>query len=565
MIKKLLFLAGCFLIVFPCSFAFSESQEKIKSFVAEIEIKESGELLIKEKIVYDFGTLSRHGIFRNLPLDGLEEIKIIKVEDEFGNPYKFTISKERNYLKLKIGDPEKEVTGQKTYVIFYKVFGSLGYFENHDELYWNVTGNEWSIPIEKSEALIYLPKKISEKDLKLDCFTGYFGSKEKDCSFFTTKEGNIRFKAKRTLNPKEGLTIVLGWPKGIVRQPSFFQKFLFLFKNFWPILMPVFVFFYLLREWWYKGKDPKIKQPIVVEYEPPENLRPAEISLVLNQEVNQEDLSATILDLAVKGFVKIKEIKEKIFGLFEEKDYELVKIKDFKDQKEDLRGYERKLLEKIFENKEKVSISELKNRFYFEVEAILDSVYSEISSLNYFFGNPKKVVNRWRNLGLVIIFSSLFCPFVFQNNLVPFFSFLSSGILFLIFAPFMPKRTKKGVEIYQKILGFKEYISSAEKYRVQFYERENIFEKYLPYALVFGLAEKWAKAFEGIYTTPPSWYEGEWKGGFSTSSLLHSVNQSLLKIDQTFSPNVAKTKKISGFGRGGFAGGGRGGGGGGSW
>jgi len=133
----------------------------------------------------------------------------------------------------------------------------------------------------------------------------------------------------------------------------------------------------------------------------------------------------------------------------------------------------------------------------------------------------------------------------------------------LIFSPFMPKRTKKGTEAYWHILGFKEYINTAEKYRAQFYEKENIFEKYLPYAIIFGLADKWAKAFEGIYNRPPSWYEGDFGPRFTTLVFVNSVSRSLSSANSAFVSRPGGGG--SGFGGGGFSGGGGGGGGGGSW
>lgn len=127
----------------------------------------------------------------------------------------------------------------------------------------------------------------------------------------------------------------------------------------------------------------------------------------------------------------------------------------------------------------------------------------------------------------------------------------------------MPKKTEKGTEAYWKILGFREYINTAEKYRVQFQEKENIFEKYLPYAIIFGLADKWAKAFEGIYLQPPTWYEGEFGPRFTTYAFVNSLNHSLSSINSAFISRSGGGG--SGFGGGGFSGGGGGGGGGGSW
>ena len=548
-----------FLPISGRSYEMNFYQERIKDFEVEFNINEDGYFLVKESIIYDFDGNSKHGIYRDIPLKNIK-IKVLKVTDEFGNNYPFKISKKGEYLEIKIGDPNKLITGTRIYNIFYRVDNGIGYFNDHDELYWNVTGQGWEVPIEKVGALIHLPEKVFESNLKLDCFTGFFGSKEKDCSYRMEENGDIIFESKKSFIPGEGLTIVLGLPKGLVREPNLLQKFLWNLADFWPLLIPIFVFGYLFKEWWYKGKDPKIKKTIIAQYEPPDNLRPAEVSLVLRQKVDPRDISATLVDLAVRGFIKIREIKKS--GIFSRTDYELIKLKDFNDFKENLKLYERDLLRNVFEFNKEVLVSGLKNRFYSHLPNIMEAVYSGVSDFKYFISNPKEVTKKWSGIGIGTLVFGSFLAFLLKNFLLlgPIFI---SGILFLIFSPFMPKRTGKGTGAYWHILGFKEYINTAEKYRAEFEEKENIFEKYLPYAIIFGLVDKWAKAFEGIYNRPPSWYEGDFGPTFSTYVFIHSMDRSLSNFTNAFISRPGGG--VSGFGGGGFAGGGGGGGGGGSW
>ena len=559
--KRKLISLLCVLILFFPVFILGQGNfysEKIRNFSVEFDINKDSSLLIKESILYDFGENLKHGIYRDIPLGNIK-IKVLKVIDEFSDPYPFKVSKEGKYLRIKIGDPNKLIKGTHTYNIFYRVDNEIGYFNDRDELYWNVTGHEWEVPIERAGALIHLPEKVFESDLKFDCFTGFFGSKEKNCNYRMDEDGDIIFESK-SFNPREGLTIVLGWPKGLVKEPSLFKKFLWNFEKFYPFLIPIFVFLYLFREWWYKGKDPKIKKTIIAQYEPPDNLRPAEVSLVLRQKVSPKDISATLIDLAVRGYIKIREIKKS--GIFSKTDYQLIKLKDFNDLKKNLKLYERGLLRNVFEFNEEVLVSGLKNRFYSHLPNIMGTVYYGIPDFKYFISNPKEITKKWSEIGIGILVLGLFLAFLLNNFLLlnPIFI---SGILFLIFSPFMPKRTEKGTEAYWQILGFKEYINTAEKYRAEFEEKENIFEKYLPYAIIFGLVDKWAKAFEGIYNRPPSWYEGDFGPQFSTFVFVNSMNRSLFNVNSAFVSRPGGG--VSGFGGGGFAGGGGGGGGGGSW
>jgi uncharacterized membrane protein len=575
-----IFLAILILAISQTAFSqnyFGFSSEKIKNFFVEITVNKDSSLIIKESILYDFGEIFKHGIYRTIPLKDIK-IKVLKVVDEFDYPYPFKVSKESGYLKIKIGDPNKVIKGEHTYNIFYKVSGGLGFFRDHDELYWNVTGNEWEVPIEKSEALIHLPEKISQENLKFDCFTGSFGSKEKDCRFRSDDNGNINFQSNGSLHSREGLTIVLGWPKGLIKEPSIIQRFFWNLEIFWPLFIPLFAFTYLFKEWWEKGKDPRIKKTIIAQYEPPDNLRPAEVSLIMKQKVQPRDVSATLIDLAVRGYIKIREVKTEMLGIFKKNDYELMKLKDFDDFKEDLRDYERELLRRIFipkSERELLSsvsaqqttlLSSLENKFHQHLSKIMKEVYSGISQFKYFTSDPQKITKKWLSWGTAIIVISCILPAFHLSGFFLFISLLISGILICIFSPFMPKRTEKGTEAYWHILGFKEYINTAEKYRAQFYEKENIFEKYLPYAIIFGLVNKWAKAFEGIYHNPPSWYEGDFGPQFTTLVFINSIDRSLSSVNRAFvSRPGGGMGGVSGFGGGGFAGGGGGGGGGGSW
>jgi len=554
-----IFLVGSVLVLTGISvFAQSENSfypEKIEDFSVEIEIKKDGSALFKESISYDFGQNLKHGIYRDIPLGALQ-IKVIKVGDEAGNNYRFETQKEFKYLKIKIGDPNSFVSGKKIYNIFYSVENPIRYFENHDELYWNVTGNEWEVPIENSSASIIFPEKISREDFQFDCFTGSLNSKEKSCQFEIRENGEIHFLSSRSFSAKEGLTIVLGWPKGVIQEPSTAKKIGWQIKNLWPILIPILTFIFLLKNWWQKGKDPVLKKTIIAQYEPPDNIRPAEMNFLINQRVQPIDISATLIDLAVRGYLKIAEIEEK--GFFKKTDYKLIKLKDFSSQKENLSNYEREILEKIFSQEEEIKISELKNNFYKNFSGIKNKIDSDVLKYDYFVSDPQKASIPYLIFGIVLL--PICFIFVFFN-LIFFISILATGILFLIFSAIMPKRTEKGVQALWHARGFKEYIKTAEKYRVQFQEKENIFEKYLPYAIVLGLTEKWAKAFEDIYLNPPSWYQGSFGPNFTTHIFVNSLNNSLSSMNFA----LAGTSSSSGLGGGGFAGGGGGGGGGGSW
>ena len=538
------------------------SAESIYSFDVEINVSQDSSFLVKEKILYNFGNLQKHGIIRSIPLTDVGSVKVVGVVDGSSNVSRYETSKKGGYLKIKIGDPDKTITGSRLYTISYEVKDGLRFFKDHDELYWNVTGNEWPVPISAAQIAIRLPGSVSDDDLEFDCYTGSLGSKEKSCVWQRDNNGKIVFRSFRQLNLSEGLTVVLGWPKDIVKRPLL----PFWIKQNWPMGLPILIFIFLFFYWWQRGRDFPVKKPIMALYEPPQGLKPAYVGAILRQKVGPLEVCATIIDLAVRGYLKIREIeKTGIAGLFGKNDYEIIRIKDFQETS-DLSEYEYDLLRTYFlesSNESGIKLSQVK----LDIRPFSKLVLAGATGEGYFVSNPETTRKFFMSVGVVIIALAWFfggnSVYGFLANPLFLMACLLSGLVFIIFSLVMPKRSKKGAEVYWQILGFKEYIDKAEKYRLQFAEKENLFEKYLPYAIVFGSVNKWAAAFEGIYKNPPSWYEGRYPGSFSTLVFASSFNHAVSSMNQVFSGRGGGGS--SGFGGGGFSGGGGGGGGGGSW
>lgn len=551
--KKLILIILVCVLIFVGATTFSKNNqfpEEIKSFFVTITINKEGSFLVKEEIVYDFGENYRHGIYRDIPLgDTLIDVK--DVTDNLGNSYKYETHIESNILRIKIGDPKKKIKGEHTYNIYYEVWNGINFFSDRDELSWNAIGTEWNVPIKKSGVIVRLPEKLPKENLRLSCFTGVKGSMESNCVINVKENGEIVFESQKIFMPKEGLTIVVAWPKGIIKDIPNSIKIHILLREIWPVIIPFFVFVYLFIKWLRKGKDFKIKKPIVAQYEPPDNLRPAEVGLILNQRITGKEITATLIDLAVRGYIKIQEV---FVNNSEDKDFELIKLKDFENKQEDLREYEREILRKIFGSKNKILVSELENiKDNLKLSTIAKKLFSETGK-KYFVSNPQKIQDRLIGNGISIIIISIFLAPLFNNGVL-FLAGLLSGFLLILFSKFMPKKTKKGIEAYWHILGFRNYINTAEKHRIKFQEKENIFERFLPYAIVFGLTEKWLKVFEEL--------ENERFGDFSYKNF-HNV---VVSIDNHFSSLNFEISSLggSGFGGGGGVGSGGGGGGGGSW
>lgn len=539
----------------------AQMAEKIDDYAVEVKINRDATIDIIETIQYDFGANQKHGIFRNIPFKykargGNFKLRLLNfsVKDENGMAYNFTKTKSGNETVVKIGDVDKFVSGRKTYVIGYTVDRAINYFDNFDELYWNGIGTEWNVAIENSSIKVFLPESISDSDLQISCYVGSGGSTEKCLDFENRGEGEIYFTSRR-LNPLEGFTFAVGFPKGIVREPSVGEKILETVKDNWVAAVPFLVFFILLYLWWTRGRDPKGRETIIAQYDAPDNFTPIEVGIIINERSDAKDVSAQIIHLAIKGYLKIEQIENKIL-IFSSRDYKLEKLKEVDDN---LKDFEKKIMYGLFRKGNVANISDLKNKFYKDVKKANDDAYKNLVVAGYFVKNPNTVRTFYSVIGGIALFLGFFVPTFLQDG---FFAaaFTISGIMIILFGIAMPRKTKKGVLAREHILGLKEYLSVAEKDRINFHnapeKTPEHFEKLLPFAMVLGVEKEWAKQFEEIYRQNPSWYAGPVGTSFSPSAFASDM--------KSFSAATAASGG-SGSSGGGSSGGGGGGGGGGSW
>lgn len=569
------------LALFLFLFSFTQAKaESISNFSVDIKINKDASVFVTESIAYDFGSLQRHGIYRFIPYrykarGGTYKLNFsqISVTDEFGNPYKFFSNYKDGNLYLKIGQEDKLVTGQHIYIIKYKVERAVNYFSDHDEFYWNVTGNGWPVPIEKAVARVYLPRPLSVGDLSAACFIGVYGS-DKECQEKKVLSQSAEFFSGN-LSANEGLTIVLGWPKGIVYEPTWWENLFFKVKDNLILFLPLFVLVIMFGLWWKKGRDPKGRGVIIPRYSPPDNLTPVEVGTIVDERVNRRDTVSIIIDLAVRGYLKITRVEEK--NLWRKKvDYELEQVRP---ADKSLKFFEMIFLDGLFRHQptvakyigfpddKKILLSDLKGDFYSTINEVEKSVYAEVAKSGYFSKNPNEVRFVYFGIAIAFVVLGFFAARIWGQ--LYFLSFLLSGLIIGFFGLFMPRKTSKGVRAYEHILGLKEYLQVAEKDRLKFHnspqKNPKLFEKLLPYAMVLKVEKEWAEQFKDIYKQPPSWYNDPSISVFNIvffMNSLHSFSTSAASV-LNFQKSSASAGG-SGF-SGGFSGGGFGGGGGGSW
>jgi uncharacterized membrane protein YgcG len=556
------------------------SAEEIALFDVELFLDAAGGVAIVENITYEFGGEPRHGIYRDIPVrydrdwqtDHRLDLTVDEVTRFSGEARPYHVERNSSQVRIKVGDVNRWVSPREDYRIRYRVREGVVFLEEHDELYWDITGNEWTVPIRAVTARVHLPPGIDATSLQTRCFTGVHGSVAANCTVFA-EGGSVRFEAAG-LGPSEGLTVAVAFPKGVFAEPTgierFFRSFL-AWGGFW-LFAPFAAFGLMQRQWRRRGRDRGVGDAIPVRYEPPEGLTPAEVGTLIDESADMEDVTATILDLAVRGYLEIEEVETTRLLFLTDKDYTLHARRA---ADEALKPHERVLLGALFTgDATSVELSSLKNHFYEEVPGLQKALYQSLAETGgYFPASPEQVRKRWRAFAVVLLVGAVFCWGFFGLPPAAGVSVLACGAIVFFHAPHMPRRTRKGRKAYEEILGFQEFMSRVDRDRLERMGGRSAgnFERCLPYAVVLGVADEWAEAFEGIYTQPPDWYRSDrYRGGFYPGHFVTDVGHSLQTMGQTFASrpsNAGSTGFSSGgaFGGGGFSGGGFGGGGGGSW
>lgn len=569
----------------------------IERFHAAITVQPDASLRITEAIDVDFQSLQRHGIFRDIPIryaydrdhNRVYRLEVIAVTDAQGKPWPYEQSRQGAFIHLRIGDPNRTVSGRQSYRITYRLQGALNAFPTHDELYWNVNGADWPVPTLQVSATVQTPGGIE----RVACYQGAQGSTEPCAARFAA--GTAEYASTRPFAPGEQLTIVTGMRKGVVAEPRpilearprdarrYFEAVNGLTLGATALVLAAGLGL-LSWNWWTRGRDRRYttlyyltdnpeeetrplfaRYPIVVELQPPEHLKPAQMGLILDERVDTKDVTATIIDLAVHGYLTITELRPTgvLPRLFGHKDWLLIRRRADTDK---LAEYERAILDGLFRQKDEVTLSSLENHFYKDLKLAKNALYRDALARKWFNGNPDHVRTIWRAAGAAVIVLGVGVTvglgYRFGAGMVGL-PVVLTGVLLFLTAGAMPRRTAKGSELLRRILGFRQYLVTAETDRQRFNERANIFAEYLPYAIVFGAVGKWARAFRGIDTQAAvaSWYQG------TTAFDAQGFSRVLASFSNQVTQTIASTpggSGASGF-DGGSAGGGGGGGGGGSW
>ena len=554
----------------------ASADERILNYDSDLAIQADGSLLVTETIrVRAEGVNIRRGLYRDFPTRYKDrygnrvvvDFELLGVERDGRSEPNFT-ERLSNGVRINTGNDNFLPTpGEFTFRIRYRTSRQLGFFPDHDELYWNVTGLGWTFPIDAATATVTLPSPVPSASLTLDGYTGRGGEQGKDFHAASTAPGVAVFKTTRSLAPGEGLTIALGFPKGVIAEPTRAQRWRWFLRDNRGVLVALsglmlLAVFYLWR-WVLVGRDPHAG-PIFPRYEPPQDFAPGELRMMRRMGQDNLCFSSDVVDMGVRGFLQIYEGKGKDgWRLVREPGASL----------ELLTASQRALAARLFKGDDEIV---LKNTEAARVSGALAAHASEMLKRL----KPRYFLANGGSLLLGVIFSLLVGGLAFLvsgGNGIPFL--IASGVLGLVlhivFARLLKAPTREGRKLLDEIEGLRMYLGVAERDELKSLPGPDQppaldakrYEALLPYAMALEVEEAWTSKFTaavGAATaqqTSPTWYHGS----SPTSRMgLAGIGSSLgSALTQQISASSHPPGSSSGSGGGGSSGGGGGGGGGG--
>ncbi|MGE5285620.1 MAG: DUF2207 domain-containing protein [Micromonosporaceae bacterium] len=567
----------------PVAVSAQGGPERITSYDTAFAIQRNGSVVVTEQIVYDFGGNKRHGIIRVIPVkfryngsyDRTYTLTVLSVQSPDA-PAQYQAENNGSSVSIRIGDPGQLVTGQHTYRLTYRLRGVLTAYASHDEFYWNATGNQWNVPIGRAAVQVSAPAQVT----RAVCYAGPAGS-TRPCQQGGITNGSATF-TQSGLGPHEGVTVAVAIPAGVVPVPRPVLEERWTLQRAFAatpatlgvsggLLLALMAAGALIMRARRRDRLPARPQDATLaETAPPEGLRPGQAGLLLTGVAGSREITATIVDLAVRGYLRIEE--EQRPG---SRDWKLVLPPQANGQFGGLLDYEQTLLGALLKNA--VQEEGIPHVWLSLVAAavplrqVRNELYRQAPGRGWFTARPDRVRRRWRIAGCVVLVISLLMVLVVAASTdagLVAIPFVLAGLAMIAGARWMPVRTEQGRQLASRLLAFQDYIKTATVAQARTGGPGDALYDYLPYAIVFGCTSEWAEATAALTGTSqaPSWYRG-------TRPLSVTDMALLARAAYYFTPRyVATHGHLAGRGpsggsgfSGGYSGGGMGGGGGGSW
>jgi len=564
------------------------ADERILSFESAVRVRPDSTLEVVETLrVRSEAREIRRGITRDFPTqyrdrDGRRVVvgfDVLGVQRD-GRPEPFIVEKRANGVRIWIGDPDVYLPAATyTYQIVYRTDRQIGFFGDHDELYWNVTGNGWVFPIDQAAARITLPAAVPDELVRLEAYTGRQGAKgrEWEARFETD---TALFATTRRLAPFEGLTVVVGWPKGLVTAPDGWQRVGYQLRDAWPAFVAVggllLLLLYYHRAWVAVGRDPA-RSVAVPLYESPGGLSPASLRYLDRMAYDDRCFAAAVLQLAIQGQLTIEQAPRGLLGGGGQ--YTLSRRDP--PAEATLSADERVLLDRLFSAG---PVVELDNENHALLTAAKESHRKVLKTAH--IPAEFRLNSGWHTAGIVLslllgvlaiglpLLAGGFGPgwlFASPPGWITLGAVFAAFVADVVFGWLLKAPTVAGRKLMDRIEGFRLYLDLAEGNDLKLVDEPpltpELYERNLPAALALGVEQNWAERFATVFATQaaaqgPTWYHGDrWDAG-DVSGFSSGLGSS---FSSAISSASTAPGSSSGGGGGGSSGGGGGGGGGGGW
>jgi uncharacterized membrane protein YgcG len=579
----------CILVLLTASAA--SADERILSYDSLIQVHSDSSLAVTETIrVRAEGDKIKRGIFREFPTTyfrrGGERVtvgfELLSVRRN-GRDEPYHTERRSNGVAIYVGHQDRFLSpATYTYEIRYRTDRQLGFFADHDELYWNVTGVDWDFPIDSAAAEVQLPAGVPGDAVWLEGYTGPMGATWRHYRA-ATEDGRAVFETTRPLGRREGLTIVVGWPKGHVTAPGQLARLGYFLRDNRPLTYGVLgliaLLGYYLFIWNRVGRDPP-RGVVIPRYRPPEGESPASMRYLLDMGYDNRCFVSGILSLAVKGYLVIEQQAGRLFkkgGYLLHRKY---------GSQTPLSPDEHALLRTLFGKGDSL---ELDDKNHAILQRAKNSHEAELKRkyLNPFF----RLNSGWRFLGGVLSLAVIGAAIVWQAVLggygLEWFAVTPGGwgtmavavtALFVVnttFARLLRAPTQAGRKLMDEIEGFRLYLSVAEGDELALAgaprKTPGLYEAYLPFALALGVSQAWSEQFATLFRAQaaagysPEWYDGDRFDANNLGRFTSSLSDSFDSAVSSASTPPGESSGSSSGGGGGSSGGGGGGGGGGGW
>ena len=541
---------------------------RIPAYEIHIQVRPDLSLQVHERYTVDFRQDPHRGIYRQIPAvyrRGLlfqnARIHVHQVLRN-GQAEPYVVRLKGRDLFLRIGDPHRWLRDLEVYDIVYTVRYGLDLRGDSAYLYFNAIGPQWSVPLEQGRVVVHLP--LDTPHGPAHAWLGRPGSRDHRLLAQEPQPGVLVFEPQEAVLPGRALTVFVPMPRQFFVAPDALEQGLHLLVDNAFYLIPLLVLALLLWIWYRWGRDPAVRRSVVVRYDPPEDLTPGEAGVLLDERLNPRDLAATVLDLARRGYLTVRDEPRKVL-------FFTLHRYAFRLDNPDLSGlkpHEQELLRLMFpaprQSGQWVQDQQVKEHLREGFQRLKRAFYKTVVQARYFPTSPETVRGIVLAIGILWMVGVIFLAVIHRLPLLYLPGLMASGLLILLFSPIMPRKTPRGVRKYLEIKGFEEFLRRVEQDQIRRLGREvdTYFAQLLPYAVVFGVEDRLLEAFDGLLNASPSWYLGASGHPMDLHTFGHSLSSTLGQFNSLF---TSATRGGGGLSGGGSAGGGIGGGGGGAW